>query len=133
MNLKATIVNRGRSLTIWMSVVTVFLSLVSLPDGTIVPGLMQLLPPEALAILVILISIATGIKRMLKAGGGSTTPYMMGLMCVMSVLSLPAWGQILPPSSLPYLASVVSAITWYKRLFFPTSLEPGRENQVVQP
>ena len=127
MSLKATIVNRGQSTTVWMSIMTIFLSVAAMPE------LGQILPPEALPYLVIAISAAIGIKRMLSAGMGSMTPYMMGLQCLLATLSLPSWGQILPPSSLPYLASVVSAITWYKRLFFPTSLEPGRENQVVQP
>ena len=127
MSLKATIINRGQSTTVWMSLMTIFLSVAAMPElGTI-------LPPEALPYLVIAISAATGIKRVLAVGWESMTPYMMGLQCLLATLSLPAWGQILPPSSLPYLASVVSAITWYKRLFFPTSLEPGKENEVVQP
>jgi len=118
--------DRGRSTTIWMSVMTILLSVMAMPELT------NILTPEALPYLVILISVATGIKRMLNAGMESMTPYMMGLQCLLATLSLPAWGQIIPPASLPYLASVVSAITWYKRLFFPTSLEPG-SNPQVQP
>ena len=107
--------------------VTIFLSVMAMPEFN------QIMPPTVLPYAVILISIATGIKRILVAGGESATPYMMGIQVLLATLSLSSWGQILPPSSLPYLVSVVSAITWYKRLFFPTSLEPGQENQVVQP
>ena len=127
MSLKDAIINRGQSTTVWMSLMTIFLSVAAMPElGTI-------LPPETLPYLVIAISAAMGIKRVLAVGWESMTPYMMGLQCLLATLSLPAWGEILPPTSLPYLVSVVSAITWYKRLFFPTSLEPGKENEVVQP
>jgi hypothetical protein len=124
--LKETIINRGQSTTIWMSVMTIFLSVAAMPE------LGKILPPEALPYLVIAISAVTGIKRVLSVGWESMTPYMMGLQCLLATLSLPAWGEILPPSSLPYLVSVVSAITWYKRLFFPTGLEPD-SNPQVQP
>ena len=106
--------------------ITVFLAVCAMPE------LGKILPPETLPYLVIAISVATGIKRVMDVGMSSMTPYMMGLQCLLATLSLPSWGQILPPSSLPYLVSVVSAITWYKRLFFPTNLEPG-EPQTVQP
>ena len=122
MTLKETVINRGQSTTVWMSVITMFLAVCAMPE------LGKILPPEVLPYLVIAISVATGIKRVMDVGMGSMTPYMMGLQCLLATLSLPSWGQILPPSSLPYLVSVVSAITWYKRLFFPTSLEPDPSN-----
>lgn len=118
MKLTTKIADSGQSGTMWLSLITVLLSAASTPE------LGKILPPQALPYMVLLMAVLTSIKRIVDTKAVTSTVYFMAVNAALAILAMPEWIQVLPVELLPYFSALVSGVTWYKRIVFPSHLEP---------
>lgn len=105
----------GYTGTVWFALITIAASVLTQPE------FYRLVPQEALPYLVIALGLLQGLKRFLSGGIDNLTVWLSAIQVFLGVLAMPQWGQLLDPQGLAVLASVNAAITWWKRIFFPTA------------